>query len=677
MKWQKFFKTCYKTLVVFLLLPFFLSLFAADIPIEGSALSFQAVLVNDKGVPYGAETAESFYMIFKITSKENGGTELWSSRPRLVQIENGIFSVRIGKFYEAELPLDEYILTGNDDDQRKRFLHVAITTEGSNGPYICFYRRDINPEFSISNVDSHIPISGVPFVVSAIRVIGDDIKEGSLRISKDSLEHEYKSTFDADLKLVATGNFDGLQIIQNRNIGMIIYNKPPASGKNPDDALVTKGAGLIQGTLFLRGERSNLFVDGSLSSVHKDHGLLEVNLNDPIRPAIQAGPLRSPVFKNPAGADFFVSTTGISSLYKLLIMDVDQANDSPIPQLMTVESPYGPNVIRLTDDANAVLTKGGFIELSGTTEKEIYLSSDSAGITALGFYDNRQPRIDSEFPYQLVPHGLSVLNNFKMGGSLSFTYSDAYRLIGEYQIDTMDWATPKTEQSNSKFHKHDLRIAADPDALVQRINMARESRIVKNRIDDYLAYISTDNTYTGRNYMLGYGTHSAFTDNKIITNFGTDNMNVFLGGDEPSPGLRRILLGISTSKLGQFAFLKCPTLRIPETGEFFYDCSDPDPDMLEIEGDFLSVERSLKISNSLEVKGEIKLVEPSSLTKNNQSKFNFRHEGVYIRAQNRSLFAIDYTRLQMSINSNHENRDLFMIVTGELGSNTISIISMR
>jgi hypothetical protein len=344
---------------------------------------------------------------------------------------------------------------------------------------------------------------------------------------------------------------------------------------------------------------------------------------------------------------------------------------------MTVESPYGPNVIRLTDDASAILTKGGFIELAGTTEKEIYLYSDSSGIEALGFYDNYQPRVDSEYLYQLVPHGLSTLNKIKMGDSHSLTYNDAYRLIGEYMPENMDWIAPRLNQSSTRFHKHDLRIAADPDALVQRINTARESRIVKNRIDDYLAYISADNIYTGRNYMLGYGTHSAFTDNRIIAGFGT--MNVFLGGDEPSPGLRRILLGVSTPELGHFAFLKCPTYRIPETGEFFYDCSDPDPDMLEIEGDFLSVERSLEVSSSLNVHGEIKLLEPSPLViKNNQGKFDFRHEGVYIKTPlGNSLFAIDYTRLQMSFNQALENRDLFMIVTGGLGSNTVSIISMR
>ena len=127
----------------------------------------------------------------------------WSSNPIEVEVIDGLFSVRLGKFEENVDALDSAVFTGNDGAGRRRFLLMEVCSSDNLGdckPYNAnnyrgFYQKDSNQNFNSNTVDSQIPIPGVPFVVSAVRVVGDDTKEGTLRISKELDSDEVANDF--------------------------------------------------------------------------------------------------------------------------------------------------------------------------------------------------------------------------------------------------------------------------------------------------------------------------------------------------------------------------------------------------------------------------------------------------------------------------------------------------
>ena len=234
--------------------------FANSSAIEGGVINFQGLLVNEKGVPYGTNNPETFIMRFSITSEDNNFIP-WIGNPIEVEVIDGLFSVRLGKFDENVDALDSTVFTGNDDTGRRRFLHMEVCTSGNlrdctpynSRNYRGFFQKDSNREFSPTVVDSQIPVPGVPFVVSAVRVVGDDTKEGTLRISKD-LDSDAVLN---DLIINTQGSFSGLRLVHNQNVALFIYQKDP---QNRLDALITQGKGSISGSVYLRGADSNVKV---------------------------------------------------------------------------------------------------------------------------------------------------------------------------------------------------------------------------------------------------------------------------------------------------------------------------------------------------------------------------------------------------------------------------------
>ena len=85
--------------------------FANSSAIEGGVINFQGLLVNEKGVPYGTNNPETFIMRFSITSEDNNFIP-WIGNPIEVEVIDGLFSVRLGKFDENVDALDSTVLQG-------------------------------------------------------------------------------------------------------------------------------------------------------------------------------------------------------------------------------------------------------------------------------------------------------------------------------------------------------------------------------------------------------------------------------------------------------------------------------------------------------------------------------------------------------------------------------------
>ena len=135
-------------------------------------INFQGLLVNEKGVPYGTGTPKTFIMRFSISSEDNSFIP-WTGNPIEVEVIDGLFSVRLGKFDENLAALDSSVFTGNDGDGRRRFLNMEVCnsdnlrdcTPYNPRNYRGFFQKDSNQNFSPNVVGSQIPVPGVPFVV--------------------------------------------------------------------------------------------------------------------------------------------------------------------------------------------------------------------------------------------------------------------------------------------------------------------------------------------------------------------------------------------------------------------------------------------------------------------------------------------------------------------------------
>ena len=471
--------------------------YAISSALEGGVINFQGLLVNEKGVPYGTNTPETFIMRFSITSEDTNFIP-WNSNPIEVEVIDGLFSVRLGKFDENVEALDSSIFTGNDDRGRRRFLRMEVCTSNNLRdctPYNArnyrgFFQKDSNQNFSPTVVDSQIPVPGVPFVVSAVRVVGDDTKEGTLRISKD-LDSDSVAN---DLIVNAQGSYSGLRLIHNQNVALFIYQR---DSQNRLDALVTQGKGSISGSVYLRGANSNVKVLGKLeskfrSAINTFSGQLQITGKDKDGYAVQAGPIRSPVFKNPDGVDFQVSTTGLSRLHRVKVIDVKWSTESR--KTVKIDS-SGSNVIQIDSDGDLELSKQGFLEIYGRDYRKLDVSSASSiGIEAIGFYDNYNSQLPGviDYPYQIIPHGLSVINSFQMGDSPQLSFKRLEGLIGNYDFLGQEWRPLSTvyidDRTDAQTHKHDIKIGADQDNLVRKLNEDGEKRIIKRRVDSELAY---------------------------------------------------------------------------------------------------------------------------------------------------------------------------------------------
>ena len=143
-------------------------------------------------------------------------------------------------------------------------------------------------------------------------MVGDDIKEGTLRLSKDPEEEAVD-----DLTIFAGGSLGALRIIQNQNLGLMIRQ----TDTNMPDAFVSQGKGVVRGSVYLKGPDSDLEVKGALTSTHSAHGSLAVS-GSGVSYAVQAGPVKSPVYGSTNSSTFTVSTTGQAILHRLRILDI-------------------------------------------------------------------------------------------------------------------------------------------------------------------------------------------------------------------------------------------------------------------------------------------------------------------------------------------------------------------
>jgi hypothetical protein len=600
-------------------------------------LNFQGQLVDQNGVPYGTEDGgTTVHMRFTITSVEDGLDYLWRSAPREVLVENGLFSVRLGQYLEnEEEPLDESIFTGDDDGTEKRFLHIEISTRGEDGPWHSFLRKDMNEAMEPTVNESQIPISGVPFIVSAVRLVGNDIKEGTLRLSKDPYDTK-EDDGSPDLKISAGTNFSGLNIVRGNNIGLVLYqpqNLPLTPGEY---SLTAKGSGSIKGGMYLNGEVADLEVQGSLEAYTKGFGRMEVKSSGDKDEAVMAGSVKSPIFRNGGDAtDFTVSTVGLSTLHRLNVVDTSATQEAQ-SKVLSISSNKEAPVLYLNKDSKFHLGKSGVIEFSGKSGSKIEMRPNSKGIQAIGLYDISNTFSD-DFRYQLIPHGLSVLGSLAAGGK-PIGYDEFKQLIGIYNPNVQDWEKWPGLISEDQFHKHDLRIAADADSLVRKLNEATDMRITKKRLDNKIAYKNEDNFFDNRNYFEKAGWSFA-TNNRIITRSGS--LDIFMGGEKPTETNKRIILGSSKEGVEDFYFYRC-TVN--------FDCTNPSRDYLNLLGGGLSIQGTVKVSDSVDIRGLLRLSGAKNGTSAYATDFGFIHGGISLEtviSPRGFVFMVDYKNLSL------------------------------
>ena len=478
-------------------------------PVEGGSINFQGMLVSSEGVPIGTNAAQFVCMRFAIVSEEEG-FKPWLSPNLHVQVDRGLFMVRLGKFsgslYEDVEPIDEVVFSQSQATQNERYLEVSIHPDISDisnqgclnarvSEFLPFKREKINQtDLEPASLENNIKIPGVPFSVSSVRIEGDDTKEGTLRISREN----NLPPAGADLQINAFGSYNGLEIIQNQNLGLIIRHVQPGN----ETALETlSGEAQIQGNLQLSGDESTFIIRKNLRSIHPTRGgtiQLQGNRLGPLEAELIAGDIFSPAYSNPLSQNFSASVTGESKLHKLRIVDALNTDESKT-QFITVGS-SGETRTFIKEDGQLNLGDQGFLSLSGREENRLELSGDNAAIEALGFYDQDQTETSSNaYPYQVVPHGLSVFNSITLGNSRQFSRVRLRGLIGEFRKfnNSEDFESDGVyfdSRNREYLHTHDLRVGADPGALIDKFKEAKSGRVIKkDRLDEGIAYLFENN----------------------------------------------------------------------------------------------------------------------------------------------------------------------------------------
>ncbi|MBW7875338.1 MAG: LamG domain-containing protein [Candidatus Cloacimonetes bacterium] len=525
-------------------------------PLSGKALTFQGFLVNANGVPYGTTEPEVFYMRFSITSSEGGGSLLWQSLPKQVEVREGLFSVRLGQFTADEQPIDESIFTGNDAGPARRHLMMEVSTGGTDGPWFGFFRKDLNPSLNDeTKVESHIPIPAMPFTVSALRIQGPDIKEGSLRIVANP---EDLSGTQPDLFLQTAQPLHGISIFQNENIGMVIINPATTASLHPM-ALKLMGKSSVQGGLYLDGNESSITIKGDLKNTAVEAGKLYLSQSTPDAnslPAIETGKIHAAAYESPVSRDYGINLTGTTTLRELIIQDTRRQGQSNL----NIQS-SNRAVIRI-DNGDFTLSPSSILNVSSLNfgEQLIRMGAGSKGIEAMGFYDREQLSPSSSWPYQMIPHGLSIMNTLTLGGQYALDYSYLRILIGQTDVfgntsRAGNALVPGT--LDQPLHRHDLRAGSDPDALVDKLNEATDPRIIRRRISDEVAWLYEPNNFLHDNYFNftdGLGTPGLLTAGGLTARFET--LNTFLRSD-----FSGMYLGAKASGIKDFYFYECSDMN--------------------------------------------------------------------------------------------------------------------
>ena len=167
-----FYTNVVKLVLCLLMLQFYLvsNCYANSSALEGGVINFQGLLVNEKGVPYGTNTPETFIMRFSITSRIPTSFLGTVIRLKLKSLM-GYSPVRLGKFDENVEALDSSIFTVTMIEAEEDFSEMEVCTSNNLRdctPYNArnyrgFFQKDSNQNFSPTVVDSQIPVPGGPF----------------------------------------------------------------------------------------------------------------------------------------------------------------------------------------------------------------------------------------------------------------------------------------------------------------------------------------------------------------------------------------------------------------------------------------------------------------------------------------------------------------------------------
>ncbi|MCJ8347303.1 hypothetical protein MJH12_17320, partial [bacterium] len=456
---------------------------------------------------------------------------------REVAVENGIFAIRIGKFTQDEnlTELDQDVFTGNDGEDKKRYLLMEIFDETSN-KWFPFSKKSVDDTLLGNEVSAHIPVPGVPFIISSVRVLGDDTKSGKLRLSHDP-DTEFRT--DPNLTIYATGTYHGMKIIQNKNLALSILQ---TSG-DLKDAIVADGATTIQGSVIIKGSsRSELILHADLIADTPDYGKITfVDKNVKAALVLDAGDIQAPLVTNipdqinlceQTSESYQVCVTQVAVLHALHIQDHQDLTNT-FPRIAKVNSNALTEVI-LDSGSNINLSDQSFLNLGGLFPPSLTIVDQSKHLEALGLYDSSQP-IDLKYPYQVIPHGLSIFNKIQFGDSKLLNFERLYALIGLKQKvgNVYDWQQVNNEtyidlESGLKLHKHDLRTGADSNEMINKLNQVTNDHLIKRRISDDLAYLDEENYFTNQNLFAYSEGSSIFTNYSLITKH--NSLNIFLAG---------------------------------------------------------------------------------------------------------------------------------------------------
>ncbi|MCO4784117.1 MAG: hypothetical protein KC646_17460 [Candidatus Cloacimonetes bacterium] len=630
-------------LYIFLLFPLLAgNLFAVE-ELFGNALNFQGLLVDEKGVPFGTDQEPAiFKMRFYVTSLEDGGTILWPLHltddsaevffEREVAVENGVFAVRIGKFTQDTdiIELDQNIFTGNDGEDKKRFLLMELFDVESNKWYP-FSKKSVDETLLGNDVSAHIPVPGVPFIVSSVRVLGDDVKSGKLRLSHDP---DALTTLDPNLTIYATGPFHGMKIIQNKNIALSIFQ---TSG-DLKDAIVADGDAAIKGSVLIKGSaRAELILHSDLLAETEDYGKLTLkdsNINSSL--VLDAGDIQTPLIATQADQSGMCNQTSLNYqacvtqtlvLHGLKIQDHQDAANT-FARVANLDS-NGLTEVILDQDSDIKLSNQSFLHIGGVFPGALNITAQDKYVEALGLYDTSQP-IDLKYPYQVIPHGLSIFNKIQFGESKILSFEKLFALIGQkQQIGALhDWQQSNNEtyidpETGLKLHRHDLRTGADSDEMINKLNQVKNDHLIKRRISDDLAYLDEQNIFVNQNHFSYAEDTSIFTNYSLITK--SNSLNIFLAGVRASSNY--IAVGARYPGLTNFKFVQCVAPNL--------DCEDDAP-FLDFFGDNLTLSRDLNVNNpeqsALSVNGNLVLnatpYDSQAFKSNNFKKYRF-HTGEY------------------------------------------------
>ena len=205
-----------------------------------------------------------------------------------------------------------------------------------------------------------------------------------------------------------------------------------------------------------------------------------------------------------------------------------------------------------------------------------------------------------------------------MGDSPQMTFKRLEGLVGNYDYLNKDW-TPLANvyidrRTGGQTHKHDIKIGADPDNLVKKLNEDGEKRIIKRRVDSELAYKFDNNdgrspdrpAFSNTNYFYHCSSEelitkpikcsepSILTDHRLVVGDADNNgQGIFLGGfKNTTTNQKKVLLGSTFANISEINFLNCS-----EADDCEFEKTLAFPDYLSLSANTLSLQNSLFVTD--------------------------------------------------------------------------------